>query len=195
MSLTRKMLKAMGIEEEKIEQIIDAHTETVEGLKAELATAKEKADKFDSVQKELDEIKQADGGYKDKYDKEREAFEAYKSEVTAKEEKAAKESAVRKYFEAHGITGKNLDIAIRGCKDEIATITLADGSISDTTVLDNLVAGDYAGLVVSKTTQGASTTMPPTNTGGNAMTKEEILQIKDTGARQRAIAENINLFK
>ena len=29
MSLTRKMLKAMGIEEDKIEQIIEAHTETV----------------------------------------------------------------------------------------------------------------------------------------------------------------------
>jgi hypothetical protein len=33
MALTRKMLKAMGIEEEKIEQIIEAHAETVDGLK------------------------------------------------------------------------------------------------------------------------------------------------------------------
>ena len=34
MSLTRKMLKAMGIEEEKIDQIIEAHSETVDSLKA-----------------------------------------------------------------------------------------------------------------------------------------------------------------
>ena len=33
MSLTRKMLKAMGIEDEKIDQIIEAHTETVDALK------------------------------------------------------------------------------------------------------------------------------------------------------------------
>ena len=33
MALTRKMLKAMGIEEEKIDEIIDAHTETVNALK------------------------------------------------------------------------------------------------------------------------------------------------------------------
>ena len=35
MALTRKMLKAMGIEEDKIEQIIEAHSETVDSLKAD----------------------------------------------------------------------------------------------------------------------------------------------------------------
>ena len=33
MALTRKFLKAMGIEDDKIDQIIDAHTETVTALK------------------------------------------------------------------------------------------------------------------------------------------------------------------
>lgn len=40
MALTRKMLKAMGIEDEKIDQIIDAHTETVEGLKDQVSSYK-----------------------------------------------------------------------------------------------------------------------------------------------------------
>lgn len=67
MSLTRKMLKAMGIEEEKIEQIIEAHTETVDALKA----YKEDADKLKNVQRELDDLKAAgDGGYKEKYETE-----------------------------------------------------------------------------------------------------------------------------
>ena len=34
MALTRKMLKAMGIEDEKIEQIIEEHVESIDGLKA-----------------------------------------------------------------------------------------------------------------------------------------------------------------
>lgn len=34
-ALTRKMLKAMGIEDEKVEQIIEEHVESVDGLKAE----------------------------------------------------------------------------------------------------------------------------------------------------------------
>ena len=45
MSLTRKMLKAMAIEDEKIDQIIDAHTETTESLKEERDNYKESAEK------------------------------------------------------------------------------------------------------------------------------------------------------
>ena len=36
MALTRKMLKAMGIEDEKIDQIIDEHAESVNALKTKL---------------------------------------------------------------------------------------------------------------------------------------------------------------
>lgn len=195
MALTRKMLKAMGIEDEKIDQIIEAHTETVDGLKAELKDAKEKADKLTDVQKELDDLKQDSCGYKDKYEKEHSDFEKYKSEVTAKETKAAKETAVRKYFESKGITGKNLDIAMRGCRDEITAVTIKDEKISDTKALDELIAGDYSALVVKREQQGAGTATPPSNNGGGAITKEEIMKIKNTSERQKAIAENINLFK
>ena len=37
MALTRRALKAMGIEDEKIDEIITMHTETVDGLKADVA--------------------------------------------------------------------------------------------------------------------------------------------------------------
>ena len=57
MSLTRKMLKAMGIEDEKIDTIIEAHTETVDALKKERDGYKESADKLADVQKELDGLK------------------------------------------------------------------------------------------------------------------------------------------
>ena len=73
MALTRKFLKAMGIEEEKIDQIIEAHTETVSGLKDSLEKAEAAAKDLPSVQKELDAAK-ADleavkkDGWKDKHD-------------------------------------------------------------------------------------------------------------------------------
>lgn len=195
MALTRRALKAMGIEDEKIDQIIEAHSETVDGLKEELQKAKEKADRLDAVQKELNTLKEEGGSYKDKYEKERAEFEKYKSEVTAKETKAAKETAVRKYFESKGITGKNLDIAMRGCRDEISAVSIKDDKISDTKALDDLIAGDYAGLIVKKEQQGAETATPPSNNGGGTMTRAEIMKIKNTAERQKAIAENINLFK
>ena len=65
------MLKAMGIEDEKIDEIIDAHTETVNALKDQAKENSSAAATLKEVQKELDDLKaQGDGGYKDKYEKE-----------------------------------------------------------------------------------------------------------------------------
>ena len=46
MALSRRMLSAMGLEADKIEQIIEAHTETVTGLKQQNAGAQTQASAF-----------------------------------------------------------------------------------------------------------------------------------------------------
>jgi hypothetical protein len=51
MALTRKFLAAMGIEAEKVDEIIAAHTETVNALKEERDTAKAQAAKVDDLTK------------------------------------------------------------------------------------------------------------------------------------------------
>lgn len=197
MALTRKMLKGMGLTEEQADTIIEAHTETVDGLKERLKTAEDKAKTADDLQKELDGLKANSGpDYKAKYEKEHSDFEAFKSDVTAKETKAAKEKAARAYFEAKNITGNNLAIALRGAKDEISGIELDDkGGIKDSKALDALVDGEFASLVVKSSARGANTATPPgSKTGGGSMTKAEILAIKDTAQRQAAIAEHHELF-
>lgn len=94
-------------------------------------------------------------------------FEDYKASVTAKEVKTAKETAVRAYYEGKGITGKALDIAMRGSGAEIEALELGeDGKIKDATALDALVAGTFSGLVSTITTKGANTPNPPANNGG-----------------------------
>ena len=64
--LTRKSLKAMSLTDEQVDSIVEMHTETVDGLKEKIKAAEEKADQYDTVKKELDEIK---GGkdYKTEY--------------------------------------------------------------------------------------------------------------------------------
>ena len=196
MALTRKSLKAMGLTDEQVDSIVEMHTETVDGLKDKLKTAEEKANKLDDVEKELNDLKANSGDdWKSKYEKEHNDFESYKKGVTEKETKAAKEKAVKAYFEGKNITGANLDIAMRGCRDEIGAIELDGDKIKDTAALDALVNGTFAGLVVTKTVQGAQTANPPANNGGkNYKTKEEILAIKDRTERQNAIAENHEMF-
>lgn len=174
MALSRKFLKAMGLTEEQVDSVIEAHRETVDGLQKSLTTAEEKAKKFDDIEKELNEIKKANSGKEDfkmKYENEHTAFEKYKSEITAKETKAAKEKAVSAYFESKGITGKNLAIAMRGCRSELGEIELDGEKIKDKTALDELVKGDFAGLVATTEIKGATTANPPANTGGSTFEK------------------------
>ena len=196
MALTRKMLKAMGIEEEKIEQIIEAHSETVDSLKADRDKYKSDASTLKDVQKELDDLKaKGDDGWKEKHDKVKKEYDDYKNEVTAKESKAIKEKAVRAFYEEKGITGKNLEIAMRGSRTEIDGIEMDGDKIKDTASLTALVEGDFSALVSTTTKKGAKTATPPGGQGGATVkTKEEIMKIKDPIERQNEIAKNPELF-
>lgn len=194
MALTRKLLKGMGLTDEQVDTIIEAHTDTVDGLKADVNRYKDDAEKLPGVQKQLDDLKAAgDGGYKEKYEKEHSAFEAFKTDITAKESKAAKEKAVRAYFESKNITGANLDLAMRGCGEEMSALELDGEKIKDTKSLDALVDGTYKSLVSKPAVRldmGARL-----NEGGKPMTKDEIMKITDRTERRAAIAANMDLFR
>lgn len=200
MALTRKMLKAMGIEDEKIDQIIEAHTETVSGLKDSLETAKSKADGYDKMKNDLEDAK-ADleavkkDGWKEKHDKLKKEFDDYKAEQAGKETRAAKESAVRAYLENKGIKGANLNIAMRGLSAEIDAAELDGEKLKDTKAFDDLISGEFAALVGKESKAGANISNPPANGGSKStMTKDDILKIKDTAERQKAISEHMELF-
>lgn len=196
----REILSAAGVDSEHmstaVDAIIDGNVASIEALREDVAKYKADAEKLEAVQKELNELKANTGDdYKAKYEAEKKAFADYKADQMAKETKAAKEAAVKAYFESKNITGANLAIAMRGARDEIAGIELDGTSIKDTTALDALVSGEYSGLVVTTTRQGAATATPPANNGGkNYKTKGEILAIKDRTERQNAIAENHEMF-
>lgn len=180
---------------EEIEnRLVALHLGVVDPLKDDLTKYKADAEKLPGVQKELDDLKAAgDGGYKEKYEKEHSAFEAFKTDITAKESKAAKEKAVRAYFESKNITGANLDLAMRGCGEELSALELDGEKIKDTKSLDALVDGTYKGLVSKQTVR--VDTGARFNGGGKPMTKDEIMQITDRAERRAAIAANMDLFR
>ena len=173
---------------EEIEnRLVALHLGVVDPLKDDLTKYKADAEKLLKAT--------GDGGYKEKYEKEHSAFEAFKTDITAKESKAAKEKAVRAYFESKNITGANLDLAMRGCGEEMAALELDGDKIKDTKSLDALVDGTYKGLVSTTQTKGANPANPPANTGG-AKTREDIYKKDDKGRyvmstseRQHALAE------
>ena len=203
MSLTRKALVAMGIEAEKIDQIIEMHTETIDAIKSEREAAKEEAKKFKAdserlseVEKELTELKERANqpdAYKEKYEKVKKEYDSYKGEITAKETKAAKTKAYRDMLRDVGISDKRLDSVMRVA--DLNAIELEDdGNIKNVDELKTKVKDEWSDFIVSEGITGANTPTPPANTGGNKMTKEQILEIKDAEARQKAMLENPEAF-
>lgn len=188
MAVKRENLKAMGLNEEQITSIIEMHTETVDGLKEKLKAATAKADQYDAVKTELDGLKGGNESWKAKYDALQKTFDSYKTDIAEKEAKTAKETAGKAYFEGKGITGANLEIAMRGAREEISALEVVDGKIKDTAALDALVAGTYKGLIVTQGTKGADPVNPPTNPPGvdySKMSDEEYYKATYEAAKKK----------
>lgn len=176
MSITRKGLKAMGLNDEQTDSILEGHLETVNSLKEQRDGYKADAERLAVVSAELETLKAKSGdGYKEKYEAEHSAFEKFKAELVAKETKQQKTDAVKKYFESKGIIGKNLDIAMRGVWAEIEGAELEGDKLKSTEALDSLISGDYSGLVGKVETRGVQVETPPASSG--EMTKEEFLKL------------------
>ena len=192
----------MGIEAEKIEQIIDMHTETVDAIKKERDDAKDEAKKFKddseklaSVERELNDLKNDKGQpdkYKDKYDALKQEYDTFKNDVAAKETKAAKSKAYRNMLKEIGISEKRIDSVMRVA--DLDSFELDDaGAIKDVDKIKTTAKNEWSDFIETTGTKGAKTATPPKTTDGK-MTKEEIMKIEDDGERQKAIAENHDLF-
>lgn len=170
MAITRKLLKGMGLTEEQQDTIIEAHTDTVNGLKADVDRYKADAEKLPGVQKELDDLKgKGDGGYKDKYEAEHKAFEDYKTSVAAEKTTAAKEKALETTLKKVGIADKRLQSVARLCKGDgmLDKLELDDkGAIKDSDKLEASLKESYSDYIVKTSTQGANTPNPPAGNGG-----------------------------
>ena len=179
MSLTRKMLKAMGIEEEKIDQIIEAHSETVDSLKADRDTYKEDAEKLKTVQKELDDLKaKGDDGWKEKHDKLKGEFDTYKKDVEAKETHSKKVEAYKAILRDANLSEKGIEKAIKYAEWDKIELE-ADGKLKGASDHIKAAKEEWAEYVTTTTTTGAKTSTPPANTGGSVKTKEEIYKMEN----------------
>lgn len=170
MSLTRKMLKAMGIEDEKIDQIIEEHAETVNALKQQRDQYKVDAEKLPGVQKELDEYKEAaekdgENPYKAKYEETQQKFDDYKAEVTARETKARKTAAYRKLLKDAKVSEKRLDSILK--LSPVDDIELDDkGEIKDAENVKKKIEEEWSDFIVTEETHGAESNNPPGGSGG-----------------------------
>lgn len=162
MALTRKLLKGLGIDDEKIDTIIDAHSETVEALKAEATANADRAAQADELAKRVEELEQAakeSGDGDAKYKAEHEAFEAFKAEVEAGKAKQAKADAYTELLKGAGIDAKRIPSILK--VTDLSGIELEDGKVKDAERLSEQAKEDWADFVLQSKTQGAQVDNPP----------------------------------
>ena len=167
MALTRKFLEALGIEQAKIDEIILAHTEVTDSLKADRDSYKEKAEKYDQTKTELDKAKSeldkvSKDEYKTKYESLEAEFNKYKTDIAEKEVKGRKEEAYKKMLKEIGVNEKSID-AILKVKD-LSTIKLDDkGGIVDVDTLKESEKKDWEGFIIKSEVGGQDPSTPPDN--------------------------------
>nr|DAG79197.1 MAG TPA: minor structural protein [Caudoviricetes sp.] len=192
MALTRAFLKSMTLTDEQVSAIIEEHSATVTGLKGEITKYKEDAEKVPDLQKKLEDYEKDD--WKGKYEKEHADFEGYKTEQDKKASYNAKEAAYKKMLEDSGVSSKVINLALKASKETIDNLKIgADGKFENATEVEKGIKEAYADYITTETTHGANVSNPPGGEPGK-MTKKEIMEIKDAGERQKAIAENHELF-
>lgn len=197
MALTRKFLSALGIEAEKLEEIISAHVETVDALKEERDKYKADAEKLPGVQQELDDLKQAGGNngdaWKTKHDALKAEFDQYKADVEKEKTTTKKKDAYKALLKDSNVLDNSIDAILKVTNFD--DINLDDsGNLKDSDKLKESIAKEWAGFISKSEQRGADTPKPLNNTGGSYKTKAEIMAIKDRTERRKAIAENPSLF-
>lgn len=162
MALTRKLLEGMGIEDKQVETIIEAHLETVNGLKSERDKFKADAEKLAQVEKELDDAWVA-AGDPEEWHKRFEAlnaeFEDYKGQIDGERTAAKKERAYRALLAEIGVDQKMVDKILK--VTDLTGIELDGDSLKDAEKLRSDADKEWGAFVVKTRTQGSEPATPP----------------------------------
>lgn len=200
MALTRKFLTALGIEADKVEEIISQHVETVDAIKAERDDYKTKAEKYDATAQELEDLKaKADANNGDewqtKYNTLNDEYTKYKDDVAKDKVKLSKTTAYKKLLKEAGVIDKHIDSVIKVTDFDNDKYELNDdGTFKNVEDINKAITDDWGGFIATTSEQGAQTATPPANNGGATMTIEQIRAIKNDAERQKAMLENKALF-
>ena len=191
MGFSRSFLKATGLSDEQITAVIEEHTAVTDALKAERDKFKDQASKAADLQKQLDGMKGGEDWQK-KFEDEHKAFEDFKKQTAQDAESAKVRAAYRKLLAEEGISEKRLDSIMK--VTDLSKVKLdKDGNLVDVESLKKAINDEWSEFKTTVTEKGAQVDKPP-QTGKPTKTKEEIMAIKDTTERQKAIAENLQLF-
>lgn len=183
MGITRKMLKAMELDEDKISQIIDAHQSTIDEIAAERDKYKADAEKYKANADELATVKkdlvkaqaqlEEANETSEKLRALQDEFNTYKDDVKAKADHDLKEKAYRALLKEAGISDKRFDSIIRVTDLDSVDID-KDGNVKDKKPIVEGIKSEWADFIQTQDKKGAQTATPPANDPTKVFTREDI---------------------
>lgn len=204
----KEILSKAGVDSEHmkdaVNEIIEGHTTSIEALREERDGYKEKAQKAEDLEKQLEkaqnDLKEATSDdseqkYKTKYEMLKEEFKEYKKDIEAKATKENKAKAYKDVLKEAGISEKRIEAVLK--VSDVDSIEFDDeGKVKDKDDLLKSIKEEWSDFIQTADVKGANTDNPPANTGGSkTLTKDDIMKVKDTSERQKLIKENIDLFR
>lgn len=164
----------MGIDTDKIDEIITAHRETVDALKDERDGFKADAEKLADVQRDLDnanqkiaDLENEDGKdkWKVKYDALKDEYADYKTSVEAEKTEAKKNDAYRKLLKEVGVSEKRIDSVLKVTDTKDLEFD-GDGNLKDSDKLKNAIKDEWSDFIVTEKQKGADVNTPPEDARG-----------------------------
>lgn len=191
MALTRKFLKALGVSEEAIEEIITAHTDVTDDLKTQLKTAQDAQKQLGTITAERDDLKKK---LNDPAQANRVAeLEKQIAEYQNRETTAQKRTALTALLEKIGIDKRGFARVLTAT--DLDTIEMDGEKIKGADKLAESLKTEWSDLITEPGATGKPPQTPPQNPGNGGMTKEQIMAIKDRDERRVAIAQHLDLFQ
>lgn len=162
MAFTRKFLKALGIEEDKIDTIMEEHTAVTDGLVKARDGYKAEADKLPGVQKQLDDLKAADDGidYKQKY-------EDLKNATAAEKARAGKEAGYKAMLQAAGVKEKFWSLILKANAADIDQLEMDGDKVKGADTKIEALKTSLADYIGETTVTGTEVGTPPGGTEGD----------------------------
>lgn len=170
-SLTRKLLKSLGLSDEVIETIIEAHTDVTDALKQERDGYKTKAEAVTALEQECDSLKDqlAKAGDAAKVQAD---FDAYKAQVESDRLDDQKAAAVRKALKAAGVQRESFEkLLLQGV--DLDKVELDGNSVKDADALIAPLKESYAECFAVTQTKGVPPVNPPAG-APQKLTREQI---------------------
>ena len=206
MSFSIKQVKAIlsshDIPVEKLdscaEEICSRHAADLDSIKEERDNFKKDAETLVTVQKELQDLKDKEAAkendpFEAKYNETKKAFDEYKAQVEGEKLLAAKKTALKEIAKDAGLSEAGIAKALK--YSDFDKIELDEkGAVKEKSALLKSIKEEWPEYIQTTQTQGANTANPPAGGNGTYKSKDEIMAITDTAARQKAIAENHELF-